>query len=268
MFKLKFTDWRKILSNCHLSKNKFLHFDHFYSNFLKIQRIMLFTYLAARYFIGRSFTNKFTFFNHWTKLDFKNSNLNNFPRKRMLRINNSLKNRLSWVQMMDFNPKDQIETAHAQHFTISKWVINNLFKIYTRTTGYTCNTAKAKEESYENPVKKEIHKFVIASMNKDVCHPIMYPLGVYYLYHYMMKEDHDIPTKKFLVYFSVCVSLASKMYEDHYYYNYHYMNFFWDTKDMKIEEFNQVEVMILKFFKYNLFISYEDLKLFLIQNSL
>lgn len=187
----------------------------------------------------------------------------------MLRLHTSLKNRLSWVQMMDFNPKEQLETAHSQHFTISTWVANNLFKIYSKiSTEDTLMPHGSKVDKKEHPLWRDIHKFVIKSMNSVACHPIMYPLGVYYLYHYMMREEIDVPFKRFLLYFSVCITLASKMYEDLYYNNFHYMNFFWESKEVRIEEFNEIEKDILKHFKYNLCIHYNDLKLFLIQNSI
>jgi hypothetical protein len=80
-------------------------------------------------------------------------------------------------------------------------------------------------------------------------------------------QKHRLDIDSFYVYLIVCIVISCKMNEDSYLNNLDYVDIFEFEKIANIETFNNIEVMILKILKYNLFISNDVFENFLKENG-
>jgi hypothetical protein len=107
------------------------------------------------------------------------------------------------------------------------------------------------------------------AMTRVKCHPIIYVVAVYYLCEYLESEKTPLSETEFLLYFSVCISLASKMHEDRFLGNsFYHMWFDFEKAGISLKEFSAVEREVLRGLNYDIFISYEVLKAYITKNKL
>lgn len=92
----------------------------------------------------------------------------------------------------------------------------------------------------------------------------MFVVGVCYLFRFLNIYKEKLSEKEFLLYYSVCTSLASKTHEDRFYGNsyYHYW-VDWDKNHISLSQFSSIEMEILTKLDFNLFISHTELKNFI-----
>jgi len=71
------------------------------------------------------------------------------------------------------------------------------------------------------------------------------------------KETEEIKKEIFILYFSVCVAIASKMYEDRFYGNSCYSLWFYGRGNEILQNFNLAEFVVLKTLDYEFYVNYE-----------
>jgi hypothetical protein len=188
----------------------------------------------------------------------------------MLKVHQDLKNRLSWVSVMEEMTVPQNpfivdkETARLQHLVIQKWIVKELLSLYRQQK--PTSLIPLFKNLDEITCRKQIEAFVDISMSRTFCHPIVFPIGAFYLSkiisNHVLKKTN---LTELLLRYSVCVTLASKMYEDKYVGNQIYFSWFYNIDaPVTLKSFSELEFKMLDVMNYDLYIGYEDLKTFMV----
>lgn len=191
----------------------------------------------------------------------------------MLKVHQDLKNRLSWVSIMEeiAEPQNPFiiesliekECARMQHQIIQRWIVKELLNLF-RTQKPTSILPLFKNLD-EISCRKHVEQFVEISMTRTFCHPIVFPIGAMYLQRLISSGGlKKANLTEFLFRFSVCVTLASKMYEDKYVGNNVYFSWFYTENDpFSLKSFSDLEFKICEVLGFDLNVSYIELKNFM-----
>lgn len=202
------------------------------------------------------------------------------PRLKMLNVHESLFKKCSWCEAMmkegqPFVPKglnlvqQDLHFAKIQRQNIEDWASDVLLK---KLNEHNLDFKKTSFFSFlpkSTPSIDKMKSFISQSMNKVICHPIMFAVGVYYLFKFLETYEDKLTEKEFLLYYSVCISLASKTHEDRFFGNSYYHHWFnWEKSNVTLLRFSSVELEILLALDFKLFVSYKDIKSFISKHKL
>lgn len=189
-------------------------------------------------------------------------------------VHSSLSRKMSWIETMkhveeklhipdSWNTLKQEElTARTQRVKIEYWVSEVLYSKYTEKNGQ--NTYFNGLIKKMSNTKQRINQFVRDSMNNVMCHPIVFVVGLYYLFKYLEKHQEKYSEKDFLLFYSVCTTLASKTHEDRLLGNSYYYNWFgWNKRNITLKEFSSLEFKILEVMDFKMFVDYQSIKDFI-----
>lgn len=152
--------------------------------------------------------------------------------------------------------------ARTQRLKIEAWVTEVLYSKYVaENTQKTYLNGLIKKIS---TTKQKLSNFVRDSMNTVMCHPIVFVVGLYYLFKYLESYKEKYTEKEFLLFYSVCTAVASKTHEDRLLGNSFYYNWFgWNKKNVTLKEFSALEFKILEIMDFKVFVDYQTLKDFI-----
>eukprot|EP01080_Neovahlkampfia_damariscottae_P012613 gene12613-6518_t len=183
---------------------------------------------------------------------------------KLVRIHKSLQHRKSWVEEMiekksnlfqklqtEFNPTISypIRDSIIQNQIIKKFLQDSIFEMM--------NQSKTKNDKF----KVEISNIIEHIFQRIPIDPSCFVTSLMY-FKKLYSRTNEINEVNFKKYFSSCVMISSKVWEDKIYDNLKYLNEF-DLNDISLKEWNKIEIEILNTLKYELYISHEDFHQFI-----
>jgi hypothetical protein len=193
-----------------------------------------------------------------------------FQQKKQLRIHNSLSKKSSWIESMVVETifktnldTDPITCGVVQNSMLTSWTSSALESIFNKHRKVEMSLSRILTEKLLCTSRGACVSLYCQSLIETFpCHPIMFVVALFYLQK-VMQMSPKVHYVKFKVYFAVCLTLATKMFEDNFYSNIVYHEYSLLDDDVSFKQFNHYEKKLLRMMNYEMYISYADLKLFI-----
>jgi hypothetical protein len=168
-------------------------------------------------------------------------------------------------------------TAFLQHNVWFNWGLEVSYELYSK---FVCKLQRKNTinefdfllheqdnevEAYYNQ-EEGVKKLVSTVLQKQMSEPFVYIITFYLLEKFF--ENKKVNSKEFKRFFVASYILASKMFEDIFCSSGDYF-YFLNLKrfDLKLEMLVKDEYNLFSFFNHNLFVEYEDMKMFIQKHS-
>lgn len=130
-------------------------------------------------------------------------------------------------------------------------------KFLSQVSYFLIFESKSMKQRSKDPEYLYLKQFVKGFMDDLSYDPFCYLIAVIYMDKIIKSQKLQIGPKNYRYYFSVCIMLASKMYEDRFQRNSEYQKQL-KINCMSIKHWNALEVCVLESLKYELFFSFEQ----------
>lgn len=157
--------------------------------------------------------------------------------------------------MVDILEQENIDVPRVKH-----WILSYLTKLFAAHETETLGEPKSTN------TLEEVTAYLDAVCVKKDVNPLMFLIGCLYLKKLLPKIPTDVNLMEFMVFYTVSATIASKMNEDLYATTKKYWSMYCKYElPVHFEDFAFAERVLIDLLDWNLYISKEELKTFLLE---
>lgn len=184
-----------------------------------------------------------------------------------VKIHNSFTERIEWIEKMVFD-KENCPLFQEDNISISTLALvqrDLIIRYISRVLYFILKDKNSLLNRNKDPYYERMKEFIKFTFHSVFYDPVINVVGLVYFQKVYEKNPSVIDLLNYRIYYSICIMLASKMWEDRYLTNrdflkdFYYLEIFTDDKKIYLSQWNKYELRILKYLDFNLNTTYSDL---------